>query len=342
VRRRFADVAYGRALGLVIEAERPELVLSGNTPTEAQDLVAVSCSRAGASFVPWVQDFYSVAATELLTRRLGRPGRWVGAYYRRQERLQLARADAVVVITEQFRPLAERWCGDASKVFTIENWGHLEGLTPLPRVNAWSAANGIADGFNFVYCGTLGMKHDPTLLAKLAQRVAGRARVVVVGHGSGFDDLAAMRTAQGLDNLLLLPLQPFGDLPWTLASADVAVAVIEPQAGAFSVPSKVQSYLCAGRPVLLSSPAANLAAQVLVRESAGLVAAPGSAEEFLAAAEQLLGDAALRGRLGGNGRAYAERAYRIGEVADRFEGVFRHAMRSRLRAGTATPSPVHP
>ena len=49
-------------------------------------------------------------------------------------------------------------------------------------------------------------------------------RVVVVGQGSGMASLAAAR----LENLVLLPLQPVERLSDVLATADVAVAVIEP------------------------------------------------------------------------------------------------------------------
>ena len=120
------------------------------------------------------------------------------------------------------------------------------------------------------------MKHDPSLLIALAEAVRGRARVVVVGQGSGMAALAAA----GLENLVLLPLQPVERLREVLAAADVAVAVIEPDAGAFSVPSKVQSYLCAGRAVLLAAPAANLAARVVRGEAAGVVVEPGSRRGF--------------------------------------------------------------
>ena len=271
VARHLGDVGYGRAAARAVLAFRPEVVVSGNTPTAAQGHVMRACGAAGAAFVMWVQDFYSVAVTRLLGRRLGPAGAAIGAVYRAMERRQFRASDGVVVITEDFRPLAEAWAG--APVATIENWGALDEIWPGGRDNGFAREFGLSDGFNFLYSGTLGMKHDPSLLIALAAAVRGRARVVVVGQGSGMAALAAA----GLENLLLLPLQPVERLREVLAAADVAVAVIEPDAGAFSVPSKVQSYLCAGRAVLLAAPAANLAARVVRGEGAGVVVEPGAA-----------------------------------------------------------------
>ena len=69
----------------------------------------------------------------------------------------------------------------------------------------------------------------------------------------------------------MLPYQPFDRLPEVLASADVLVVILEPEAGRFSVPSKTLSYLCAGRAVLGSMPATNPAARLLTER-----ASPGS------------------------------------------------------------------
>ena len=58
----------------------------------------------------------------------------------------------------------------------------------------------------------------------------------------------------------LLPFQPAEQLSEVLGSGDVLVALLEPGASKFSIPSKVLSYLAAGRPVLGIMPADNPAA----------------------------------------------------------------------------------
>jgi glycosyltransferase involved in cell wall biosynthesis len=118
-----------------------------------------------------------------------------------------------------------------------------------------------------------------------------------------------------------------------LASAAVLLAVIEADAGIFSVPSKVLSYLAAGRPILLAVPVENLAARTVLRAQAGLVVPPGDHAGLVHALGQILDDNTRRERLGRNARLHAERAFDIETIGDKFERLW-----SDLGAPLATPS----
>jgi colanic acid biosynthesis glycosyl transferase WcaI len=149
---------------------------------------------------------------------------------------------------------------------------------------------------------------------------------VTVSQGVGVTHLEQAKAEQALDNLILLPLQSFADLPMVLATSDVAVATIEPEAGIFSVPSKVQSYFCAGRPVLLAAPKENLASDLVRRNGAGLVVDPIDQAGFLKAALRLLDDQSLRADAAAKARSFALNNYDIKKVTDRFETVFDFAI----------------
>ncbi len=146
-------------------------------------------------------------------------------------------------------------------------------------------------------------------------------RVVVVSQGPGADYLARAKAEQDLDALDVLPFQTFEALPDVLGSAAVLAAVLEPEAGAFSVPSKVLTYLCAARPLVLSVPADNLAARIVAREGAGALVAPGDADAFARAALRLLARPNEANGMGRLGRAYAERAFEISAIVSRFETI---------------------
>ena len=113
--------------------------------------------------------------------------------------------------------------------------------------------------------------------------------------------LAEQAAATKIDSLKCLGFQPFEAMPDVLGSADVLVAILEADAGVFSVPSKVLSYLCAGRPLLLAVPGENLAAKIVVECGAGLVVEPSDLAGFCAAAKQAgrFGRAASAIRRGG-------------------------------------------
>jgi glycosyltransferase involved in cell wall biosynthesis len=186
----------------------------------------------------------------------------------------------------------------------------------------------------FLYSGTLGYKHNPELLVALAQqlRTDPKARVVAVAAGVGAATLPARKAELGLDNLILLGLQPMNKLAEVLATADVLTAVIEHDAGAFSVPSKVLSYLCAGRPILLAAPDENLAAKMVREIGAGAVVDPEDAGAWLKAAGAMVSGADDRERMGAAARSYAERNFSIERVTDRFESIFAGCLRAEAES----------
>ncbi len=321
-RRRSMEIAYGRQLASLITEWKPEAVLSANTPTETQQPALVAAKTCGARFLMWHQDFYSIAVDKLVRKKIPVLGALIGKYYRWMERRQLQASDHIVAITEDFVPIMEREFGVArDKVSVIPNWAPIETLPALPKDNEWSRAQGLHDCFVYLYTGTLGMKHNPDLLLQLALQCRDNpnARVVVITEGIGAGWLRARIAEHKLTNLTVLPYQPFKVLPQVLASGDVLVAVLEEDAGVFSVPSKVLTYLCAARPLLLAVPAVNLAARIIQEENTGLTVPPAGTAEFLTAASRLMAEAETARAMGIRARAYAEKHFTITTIGDRFE-----------------------
>ncbi|MFN0127806.1 MAG: glycosyltransferase family 4 protein [Verrucomicrobiales bacterium] len=333
LKRRGLEVEYGRRVAGLIQAERPEVVVSSNTPTEAQQRIWRACRGQGAGFYYWVQDFYSVAVDKLLRKRLPVVGALAGAYYRWLEGAQLRGADGVVSITEDFVPVMQREFGVArERITTIPNWAPLESVPVRTKRNAWSEAHGLGGKFVYLYTGTLGLKHNPSLLLELARRHRhdDSIRVVVVSEGLGAGWLREQAAADRLTNLVQLPYQDFSVMPDVLASGDVLIGVLEEEAGIFSVPSKILTYLCAERPILLAAPSMNMATRLVARERVGMTCAPADVAAFLHAADHLRTQTGLGAVMGRRGRHYAESHFQIEAIADRFETVL------GLRSGVET------
>lgn len=335
-RRVRQEMAYGARFTRVAADFRPDVILACNVPLVAKMVSAVWCGRRRVPWVFWLQDLHSVAMATEAEARAGRAGRVLGTAFETIERTLLRRADAVVSITDDFEPVLGRWGVDRTSCTVIENWAPLSGLPLRPRDNAWRQRTGLGDRFTFLYSGTLGLKHRPELLYSLAEQHVGDADVIVISEGLGEGRLREMLAEAPLPNLRLLPFQPIEDYPDILGAADVLVALLEPAAGTFSVPSKVLSYLCAGRPILGAIPLHNLAARTIERAGAGTVVPPTDDEAFLLAAKDLRNDSHQRVVAGLRGRSYAESAFDTGAITDRFEGVIDAAL--GRRGSTMTPS----
>lgn len=323
VRRLFQERRYGRLLVDRLATFEPDVIVSANTPLDAQARALNWAKRNETRFVFWLQDVYSVAIERTLEKRLSLLGRLIARRFVRLEGYLLRRSDAVVAITEDFKPVLQRWGIEPGRISVIENWAPLDEITPHPKKNGWSVEHALADVPVFLYAGTLGLKHDPSLILRLAQGVPD-ARVVVVSEGIGADWLR--EHGSGVANLQILPFQPFARLSEVLATGDVLLAILEPDAGVFSVPSKVLTSLAAGRAILGAIPLSNLAARTIQRAKAGTVVDPGDREGFVRAGQSMMADRAAREASAQSARRYAETNFDIETIADRFEQILRDAL----------------
>ena len=171
---------------------------------------------------------------------------------------------------------------------------------------------------------------DPLLLVQLAEKLRGISDVVilVVSEGVGAERVAREAKSRALPNLRVLPFRSYEIYGNVLASADVLLAMVGAQAGVLFVPSKVTSYLCAGRPIVLSAPWQNLACTTIHESGGGRVVPPGDAAAMTDAVLAFLNDDDLRKQAGALARSYAERTFEISTITDRFERLF-----ERLHSG---------
>jgi glycosyltransferase involved in cell wall biosynthesis len=191
--------------------------------------------------------------------------------------------------------------------------------------NNWSREHKLHDKLCIVYTGTLGLKHNPELLANIALslRDQSHVRIVVVSEGLGADFLQKKKDEYKLSNLIIIGFQPFEIMSEVMGTADILIAILDKDAGVFSVPSKVLTYHCAGRPLLLSVPQENLSARLVEEMETGIVVPPNENGRFLKEVKRLIGDGGLREKYGKNARRYAESTFDIEKITDKFEKILK-------------------
>jgi glycosyltransferase involved in cell wall biosynthesis len=331
------ESAYARLLANACREYRPDVVLSANTPSIPQRRLAGLCRSLDIRHVFWVQDIYGLATYKLLKRRLPLIGHIAGQYFIKLDRESARLSDALVVITEDFKPVFQRWGVPASRIHVVHNWSVLEELPEQPRDNEWSREKGLGAGPRLMYSGTLAMKHNPALLLGLAKMLdqRGQGELIVVSEGAGVDWLQREAAAAGVKSLRTFPYQPFRRMAKVLACGDVLLAILEPEAGAFSVPSKVLSYLCAGRPVLGAMPLENLAARIVIQQNAGAVVPPHDLAGFRRLAAEWLDSPEQRAAAGAAARRYAEDNFDVDRIAQRFEQILQPTPAAPLIAAHA-------
>ena len=343
-RRLFSEVRYGIVSAKVLRQVRPEIVVTSCMPLVSLFFIWCTSLLTNTRLVVWFQDAQSGMASELLAKHA-----YIPKLIEMLEGFLLRRSNLVLTISEGMAVEARRLGGPTARVRVLENWAPIESLPVLSKRNAWAKEFELDDRFVFLYSGTLARKHSPEPLVELAAVFShdDSVRIVVVSEGAGADWLTAQIADRGLQNLIVLPYQPFDRFAEVLACADALMVLLAPTASPYSVPSKTLSYLCAARPILGMMPAENLASEIVTRRAnAGYVVPPDDTSGFLVAALSLRFDADLRAALGESGRRYAEGNFDLTTVSGRFLDAIRlTGTRGRGRIGklrVATPQGAVP
>jgi colanic acid biosynthesis glycosyl transferase WcaI len=305
------ELRYGRLAARAVRRHRPEVVLASNMPVLSLLVLWVACRMVRARRVLWLQDIQSGLAAQKLGGGLARlPVR----LFESLEWFAIRRSTGIVTISHAFTETVAARTGNRVPVTEVENWAVLDAITLDEGRSEVREAMALRSEFLFVYSGTLGIKHRPEVLAELARQGRGVCDVLVVSEGPAVEELRLL----GLENLHILPFQPFERVGSTLAAADALVVLLEPDAGGFSVPSKLLTYLCAGRAIVAAAPVAN-AASLIVNERARCGFAVESAAEFVKQALDLVANPSTAVLQGRNARSYAESNFDVSEIAERFE-----------------------
>ncbi|MCW2494339.1 glycosyltransferase family 4 protein [Jatrophihabitans sp.] len=339
-RARF-EFSYAKAWREQLDREDFDVVVACNVPLFALAAMRQYFARRRQPWVLWHQDIYSLGVGAEAGRRLPQPLSGAAkAQFERMERAQVRSADRVVAIGDGFVQQYQRWGLNADHVTVIPNWAPLQELTPGPRDNAWTQRMGIpSEPVRLLYAGTLGRKHNPMLLLELLDKVKARgvdAILLVCSEGVVADFL--QEQAGDRTDVRVLGFQPAEDFSDVLASADAVIAVLEPDAAEFCVPSKVLSHMCAGRPTIALMPESNASAND-VRFTGGYVGAPtpegaDGAAAWLAAARA---DETALARIGHACRNFAETRFDINTIGQRFEEILAEVAQRPVGLDDGTP-----
>jgi glycosyltransferase involved in cell wall biosynthesis len=192
-------------------------------------------------------------------------------------------------------------------------------------------------GFNIVFAGNLGTVQALDTVLEAAQILGTEAgiRWVIVGSGTRSQWLQEQVRSRGLTQVELTGRFPPDQMPGIFAQADaLLVSLVHAPAMSLTVPSKVQAYLAAGRPVLASLDGEG--ARVVQESGAGLVSAAEDAKGLASTALRLarMSDHERRA-MGEAGRSYYEQHFAPDLLADALLQHFKVAGAAVAQAGKA-------
>ncbi len=303
------------------------LVLAVTNPPLLPHLAWAARGLRRCTYVPLIWDLYP---DHIVRREMLGDGHPMIRLWRALNRRAFLRAAAVITIgdgmAEAIRAQLGSRAGDVP-LHVIPNWADTDTIRPLPKAdNPFARAHDQVDRVTVMYSGNIGGAHGLEALVDAASRL-GEAPTplswLLIGDGLGRPDLAAAVAQRALPNVALLDYVPWDELPWSLATADVAVVAQEPGTEHLSVPSKTYFALAAGSAILaLTTPDSDLA-RLVTQHDVGVVCPAGDPAAIAAAVQALTEDRdALQARRD-RARAAAEQLYSARVVRQRFLDVLR-------------------
>jgi len=164
----------------------------------------------------------------------------------------------------------------------------------------------MAKHFCLVFAGNLGTAQSLDTLVQAAEKLQHlpEVKLVVVGSGSMEKWLKHQVISKGLDNLVPVGRFPATEMPQFFSRADgLLVTLKKEEIFAYTIPSKIQAYLAAGRPIIAALDGEG--AKVVVEANAGLTCPAEDYQGLAQRIEQLYKmPVSERDKLGVAGRAH--------------------------------------
>lgn len=280
--------------------------------------------RTGAALITWVQDLWpqSLEATGFVRSR------WLLQAVRSVVRWIYRHNDLLLVQSQAFIPLVTALAG-RTPVLYHPNPGEsrLTATEPVP------IALTLERGFNVVFAGNLGTVQALDTILAAAERLRDERdiRFVLVGSGSREPWLRSEVARRGLGNVVLPGRFPPETMDGLFAQASALLVTLKRDPiMSLTIPSKVQTYLAAGRPIIAALDGEG--ARIVVEAGAG-IACPAEDPAALAQAVLILRAASpqARARMGAAGREYHDQHYSPHLLTERLIGYFRDVAARRPR-----------
>lgn len=275
-----------------------------------------------AALVTWVQDLWpqSLEVTGYVKNRsaLALVERLVRWLYRRN--------DLLLAQSEAFVPTIQALSGRTEVVYHPN-----PGERAVGEGSAGAAALVLGPAFNVVFAGNLGTVQALETVLDAAEQLRRDCTVhfTLVGDGSRRAWLQEEIERRGLQNVSLPGRFASDQMPLIFAQADaLLVSLVRSQIMEQTVPSKVQAYLAAGKPLIASMDGEGAR---IVRDAGAGLACPAEDAGALVDAVTALKSASVADRqaMGRAGRDYYNKHFEPAMLAERLVNHLRGAVRQR-------------
>lgn len=232
--------------------------IDSTPPIQGLKLPIVRLFRRKKRFVYNAQDLFpeTLSGTGLAKTGglLWKIGMWVS-------NVTFKNSDKIIAISHDIKRCIVARGVPSEKVEVVYNWVDENAIVPVKdEDNELFEEFGISrDKFRVVYAGNLGNAQNIGIIVDAARRLNenhnenhndNSVQFIIFGKGGLEDEIKAIKEKEHLDNLTILPLQPYERVAKVYGLGNVCIVACKPGLGGAAMPSKTWSIMSSGRTVL--------------------------------------------------------------------------------------------
>lgn len=258
--------------------------------------------------VPFVYNLQDIFPDSLVGTGLAKKAGLLWKIGRVIENFTYRNADKIIVISEDFKRNIMAKGVPEEKIVVVYNWVDQNAVVDVPR-----SENKLFDKYDLdrskfyvSYNGNIGMSQNMDMLLAVAEEMRVEypdIHFVLVGEGAALRHVTEAVDSKQLENVHLLPFQPYEDISHVFSLGDVSLVISKPGTGSASVPSKTWSIMSASRPVLANFDENELK-QIVENNNCGIFTKAGDKEAFKEAILSLYRNKEICIEYGKNGRKF--------------------------------------
>ena len=226
------------------------MLIASTPPTQGAMAAMVKKFR----HIPLVYNLQDIFPDSLVSTGMTHEGSFLWKIGCRIENFTYRNADKIIVISQDFKRNIMVKGVPEEKIEVIYNWVDENAIIPVKdEENELFEEFGISrDKFRVVYAGNLGNAQNIEIIVEAAKRLKDKGNIefVIFGTGGLEDEIKATKEKEQLDNLKILPLQPYERVAKVYGLGNMCIVACKPGLGGAAMPSKTWSIMSSGRAVL--------------------------------------------------------------------------------------------
>ena len=198
-------------------------------------------------------------------------------------RIMYKHAKHVITLGHAMAQKTSKYTVNPCEVEILPDWVNVKQYKPIPKQKNWFAKKHFNnDNLNVVYSGNLGLTHDVDTIFRGIKLLQDQYDISFAVIGGGARKKEAIKQSNLLANLKYLPFQSKDTLPFSLASADVAIVCLGKGTEGISMPSKLYYSMASGCAILSISDGNNDLKYIVEKTNCGINIENGNVDQFVA------------------------------------------------------------